>query len=79
MLSEKKPAWDRKSSPWCGIRPEETFIEGEKLFICARRSEKSIVHRRETAKRKGRAAEEKRKPGGQLKITSVFGNLFVTS
>lgn len=30
MLSEEKPAWDRKGSPWCGIRPEETFIEGEK-------------------------------------------------
>lgn len=29
MLSKEKPAWDRKGSPWCDIRPEETFTEGE--------------------------------------------------
>lgn len=35
-ISEEKLAWDRKGSPWCDIRPEETFIEGEKkkhLFV----------------------------------------------
>lgn len=29
MLREEKPAWDRKGSPLCDIRLEETCIEGE--------------------------------------------------